>query len=142
MTLSLSVYGMIRKHLKSTNSVNLYYHLKYIKTECTLEDIIYKMFNFEERRGKQLHLESQSPKNEGSILIKYYYFCKQAKVHEVGILLYCYFTSGLTSSDAISVLIVLLPDLTVKGSHGSHFLTSSSTRLLDGRKIQLQPCLC
>lgn len=47
MTLSaLMIHGMIRKHLKSTNSVH---HLKYIKKECTFEDIIYKMSIFEER---------------------------------------------------------------------------------------------
>lgn len=40
------IYGMIREHLKSTNGIYLYYYLKYIKTECTFEDVIYKMCIF------------------------------------------------------------------------------------------------
>lgn len=119
MTLSaLMSHDVIRKHLKPTNGVYLYYHWRSIKSECTFGNIIYKTSIYEER-GRRGNTSSSKgccsmSQNNGSILLKELLFCKEAnKVHTVG-MLYCYSTS-LTAANEISVLIVLLPDLIMKG---------------------------
>lgn len=76
---------MIREHLKSTNGIYLYYYLKYIKTECTFEDVIYKMCIFFTETRLHLTFVLLNKRESVKVSVKVLLFCKQAKVHTVHI---------------------------------------------------------
>jgi len=62
MTLSALVsYGMIRKWAFKVYVVNLYYWLKYIKKECTFEDLIYKNAIYPFLVKKRQHISLKIP---------------------------------------------------------------------------------